>query len=190
MMLRWLIAILLVANLIALAAIEGLFGPPPAAGAREPAHLAQQVHPEALRVSATAQAAETPVVGGPITSPTIDVQPLGASAPDAASGAGPASAAAGASAAAPASSASGAAPGTATPPPASPAASAPAAPSAGSAPAAAHAAKLDSAAPVVAAAATLAPVALVEGKKRRAAAKARAKTKPRTAAPHHKTTRA
>ncbi|WP_254220699.1 hypothetical protein [Burkholderia glumae] len=97
MMLRWLIAILLVANLVALAAIEGLFGPPPAAGAREPAHLAQQVRPEALRVSAAAQAAETPVVGGPITSPAIEVQPLGASAPNAASGSGPASEAAGAS---------------------------------------------------------------------------------------------
>lgn len=100
MMLRWLIAILLVANLVALAAIEGLFGPPPAAGAREPAHLAQQVRPEALRVSAAAQAAETPVVGGPITSPAIEVQPLGASAPNAASGSGPASEAAGASGAA------------------------------------------------------------------------------------------
>ncbi|WP_242468217.1 hypothetical protein [Burkholderia plantarii] len=197
MMLRWLIAILLVANLIALAAIEGLFGAPPAAGPREPAHLAQQVRPEALRVSATAQAAETPVVGGPITSPAIDVQPLGASAPDAASGAGPASEAAGAAgtsgapgasgasaaapATAPASGASGAAPGAATP--------APAAPSAGSAPTAAHAAKLDSAAPVVAAAATLAPVALVEGDKRRAAARAHARTKPHTTAPRQKTTR-
>lgn len=123
MMLRWLIAILLVANLVALAAIEGLFGPPPAAGAREPAHLAQQVRPEALRVSAAAQAAETPVVGGPITSPAIEVQPLGASAPNAASGSGPASEAAGASGAAapapaPASSApaSGAAPGAAAAP--------------------------------------------------------------------------
>ncbi|AJK47871.1 hypothetical protein [Burkholderia plantarii] len=187
MMLRWLIAILLVANLIALAAIEGLFGPPPAAGAREPAHLAQQVRPEALRVSATAKAAETPVVGGPITSPAIDVQPLGASAPDAASGAGPASEAAapGASAATAPATAPTSGASAATPASASPAAS-----SAGPAPAAAHAAKLDSAAPVVAAAATLAPVALVEGKKRRAAARARAKAKPHTAAPHHKTTRA
>ncbi|WP_302074275.1 hypothetical protein [Burkholderia glumae] len=58
-----------------------------------------------------------------------------------------------------------------------------------SAPAAAHAAKLDGAAPLVAAAA-LAPVALVEGRSRRAAAKARAKPKPRTAAPRHKASRA
>ncbi|ALK32058.1 hypothetical protein [Burkholderia plantarii] len=190
MMLRWLIAILLVANLIALAAIEGLFGPPPAAGAREPAHLAQQVRPEALRVSATAQAAETPVVGGPITSPAIDVQPLGASAPDAASGAGPASEAAASGASAASGAAAPATAPTSGASAATPASASPAASSAGPAPAAAHAAKLDSAAPVVAAAATLAPVALVEGKKRRAAARARAKAKPHTAAPHHKTTRA
>ncbi|MEK6396391.1 MAG: hypothetical protein V4789_31835, partial [Burkholderia gladioli] len=91
-MLRWLIAILLVANLVALAAIQGLFGPPPAAGAREPWHLTQQVRPQALHTTAVAQAAEQPVVGGPISSPPIESQPLAASSADAASGDGAASA--------------------------------------------------------------------------------------------------
>ncbi|MBJ9711079.1 hypothetical protein, partial [Burkholderia gladioli] len=82
-MLRWLIAILLVANLVALAAIQGLFGPPPAAGAREPWHLTQQIRPQALHTTAVAQAAEQPVVGGPISSPPIESQPLAASSADA-----------------------------------------------------------------------------------------------------------
>lgn len=85
-MLRWLIAILLVANLVALAAIQGLFGPPPAAGAREPWHLTQQIRPQALHTTAVAQAAEQPVVGGPISSPPIESQPLAASSADAGAG--------------------------------------------------------------------------------------------------------
>ncbi|MEX3526282.1 MAG: hypothetical protein VB143_01960 [Burkholderia sp.] len=79
-MLRWLIAILLVANPVALTAVQGLFGPPPAAGTREPWHLTQQGRPQALHTTAVAQAAEQPVVGGPISSPPIESQPLGASA--------------------------------------------------------------------------------------------------------------
>ncbi|WP_244117996.1 hypothetical protein [Burkholderia gladioli] len=108
-MLRWLIAILLVANLVALAAIQGLFGPPPAAGAREPWHLAQQVRPQALHTTAVAQAAEQPVVGGPISSAPIESQPLAASSADAASSGD------GAASAATPGSAPGSAPG--SPPP-------------------------------------------------------------------------
>lgn len=103
-MLRWLIAILVAANLIALAAAQGLFGPQPAAGPREPSHLTQQVHPQALRVTATVQAAEAPTVGGPIATPAVESMPIGASSADAASGASGA-ASASAPAAAPAASA-------------------------------------------------------------------------------------
>ncbi|WP_414450912.1 hypothetical protein AB4851_17910 [Burkholderia sp. 22PA0099] len=84
-MLRWIISILVVANLIALAAQQGLFGPQPAAGPREPSHLTQQVHPQALRVAATVQAAEAPAVGGPIASPSVESMLLGASSAEAAS---------------------------------------------------------------------------------------------------------
>ncbi|APR34422.1 hypothetical protein [Paraburkholderia sp. SOS3] len=76
-MLRWLIALLVIANLLAFAAVRGLFGPTPAAGAREPFHLNRQIHPEGLRVqpmSAT-DAADQAVVGGP-----APVAPIAASA--------------------------------------------------------------------------------------------------------------
>ncbi|WP_241015211.1 hypothetical protein, partial [Burkholderia sp. Ac-20379] len=104
-MLRWLISILVAANLIALAAVQGLFGSRPAAGPREPSHLAQQVRPQALRVTATVQAAEAPTVGGPIASPSVESMLLGASSADAASAASGASEAAPGPAAAPAASA-------------------------------------------------------------------------------------
>lgn len=159
-MLRWLIAILLVANLVALAAIQGLFGPPPAAGAREPWHLTQQVRPQALHTTAVAQAAEQPVVGGPISSPPVESQPLGASSADAASGDGAASAAT---------------PGSAPAVPAAP--SATSAPSASTSPA--HLARLEHLAPLAAATLAVAPAALAEGKRRRAAAS-------RPVKPHHK----
>ncbi|WP_244133135.1 hypothetical protein [Burkholderia gladioli] len=163
-MLRWLIAILLVANLVALAAIQGLFGPPPAAGAREPWHLTQQVRPQALHTTAVAQAAEQPVVGGPISSPPIESQPLAASSADA--GAEPVAA----SAATP-----GSAPGSAPAVPAAP--SATSAPSASTSPA--HLARLEHLAPLAAATLAVAPAALAEGKRRRAAAS-------RPLKPHHK----
>lgn len=105
-MLRWLISILVAANLIALAAVQGLFGPRPAAGPREPSHLAQQVHAQALRVTATVQPVEAPTVGGPIASPTVESMLLGASSAEAASAASGASGASGANAA-PAASAAG-----------------------------------------------------------------------------------
>ena len=164
-MLRWLIAILLVANLVALAAIQGLFGPPPAAGAREPWHLTQQVRPQALHTTAVAQAAEQPVVGGPISSAPIESQPLAASSADAASSGD------GAASAAPPGSAPGSAPAV------------PAAPSATSAPSAstspAHLARLEHLAPLAAATLAVAPAALAAGKRRRAAAS-------RPVKPHHK----
>ncbi|WP_244126415.1 hypothetical protein [Burkholderia gladioli] len=163
-MLRWLIAILLVANLVALAAIQGLFGPPPAAGAREPWHLTQQVRPQALHTTAVAQAAEQPVVGGPISSPPIESQPLAASSADAASGDGAASA-----------PTPGSAPGSAPAVPAAP--SATSAPSASTSPA--HLARLEHLAPLAAATLAVAPAALAEGKRRRADAS-------RPLKPHHK----
>ncbi|WP_244117378.1 hypothetical protein [Burkholderia gladioli] len=163
-MLRWLIAILLVANLVALAAIQGLFGPPPAAGAREPWHLTQQVRPQALHTTAVAQAAEQPVVGGPISSPPVESQPLAASSADA--GAEPVAA----SAATP-----GSAPGSAPAVPAAP--SATSAPSASTSPA--HLARLEHLAPLAAATLAVAPAALAEGKRHRAAAS-------RPLKPHHK----
>lgn len=159
-MLRWLIAILLVANLVALAAIQGLFGPPPAAGAREPWHLTQQVRPQALHTTAVAQAAEQPVVGGPISSPPIESQPLAASSADAASGDGAASAPT---------------PGSAPAVPAAP--SATSAPSASTSPP--HLARLEHLAPLAAVTLAVAPAALAEGKRRRAAAS-------RPVKPHHK----
>ncbi|WP_241163536.1 hypothetical protein [Burkholderia gladioli] len=160
-MLRWLIAILLVANLVALAAIQGLFGPPPAAGAREPWHLTQQVRPQALHTTAVAQAAEQPVVGGPISSAPIESQPLAASSADAASsGDGAASAAT---------------PGSAPAVPAAP--SATSAPSASTSPP--HLARLEHLAPLAAVTLAVAPAALAEGKRRRAAAS-------RPVKPHHK----
>ena len=66
-MLRWPIAILLLANILAFVAQRGIFGPSPAAGGREPTHLNRQVHPEWLRVQpvTAADAADQPVVGGP-----------------------------------------------------------------------------------------------------------------------------
>ncbi|MDN8064555.1 hypothetical protein [Burkholderia gladioli] len=154
-MLRWLIAILLVANLVALAAIQGLFGPPPAAGAREPWHLTQQVRPQALHTTAVAQAAEQPVVGGPISSPPIESQPLAASSADAGAEPGAASAAT-----------PGSAPGSAPAVPAAP--SATSSPSASTSPA--HLAQLEHLAPLAAATLAVAPAALAEGKRRRAAA--------------------
>ena len=42
-MLRWLIAILFLANLVALALASGMAGPLPASGPREPHHLERQV---------------------------------------------------------------------------------------------------------------------------------------------------
>jgi hypothetical protein len=78
-MLRWLIAILVVANLIAFALASGLFGPLPAAGSRETHHFERQVHPEWLKTRpiSEAESAEQAVVGLPDPLPPIAAAPLG-----------------------------------------------------------------------------------------------------------------
>ena len=77
MMLRWLLAVLVIANILAFVMMRGLFGPSPAAGPREPNHLNRQVRPEQLRVQpmSSADAADLAVVGGP-----APVAPIAASA--------------------------------------------------------------------------------------------------------------
>ncbi|CAB3763175.1 hypothetical protein GQ57_22170 [Burkholderia sp. MSh2] len=80
-MLRWLIAVLFLANLLAFAVACGVFGPLPAAGPREPGMLSRQVRPESLRVTPLAQASDQPVIGGPIAPPAVAAEPLAASAP-------------------------------------------------------------------------------------------------------------
>jgi hypothetical protein len=77
-MLRWLIAILFLANLLAFATLRGVFGPLPYAGAREPSHLNRQIHPDTLRVQAlsAAEAADQAVVGAPAPSPAIAASAL------------------------------------------------------------------------------------------------------------------
>ncbi|AIO32847.1 hypothetical protein [Burkholderia pseudomultivorans] len=79
-MLRWLIAVLFLANLLAAALANGLFGPLPAAGPREPGLLSRQVQPDALHAMPLAQAVDQPVVGGPIAPPGVDTEPLAAPA--------------------------------------------------------------------------------------------------------------
>ena len=77
-MLRWLIAILFLANMLAFVILRGVFGPLPIAGAREPNHLNRQIHPEALKVqpvSAT-EAAGLAVVGAPAPAPAISASEL------------------------------------------------------------------------------------------------------------------
>jgi len=77
-MLRWLIVLLVIANLAALAAIYGVFGAPPAAGRHETGHLSRQIHPERLLVRAIppSASADIPTVGGPVASPGVKTQPL------------------------------------------------------------------------------------------------------------------
>ncbi|KMY85792.1 hypothetical protein BUMB_00257 [Candidatus Paraburkholderia calva] len=80
-MLRWLVAFLLLANLLMLmfVVVQGMFGPLPAAGAREPHHLLQQVHPEVLnaRPLHLEDAADQPQVGGPAPAANAQERPLG-----------------------------------------------------------------------------------------------------------------
>jgi hypothetical protein len=77
-MLRWLITLLILANLLMLAVTRGMFGPLPAAGAREPHHLLQQVHPEALTTRAIhpEDAFDQPRVGGPAPAANVQAAPL------------------------------------------------------------------------------------------------------------------
>jgi hypothetical protein len=78
-MLRWPIAILFLANVLAFVAVRGVFGPSPTAGGREPNHLNRQVNPEWLKVQpvTAAEAADQPVVGGPAPSVPIATSELG-----------------------------------------------------------------------------------------------------------------
>ncbi|AFQ46982.1 hypothetical protein PI86_00625 [Burkholderia sp. A9] len=80
-MLRWLIAVLFLANMLAFVVARGVFGPLPAAGPREPGMLSRQVRPDALRAMPLAQATDQPVIGGPLAAPAVTAEPLAASAP-------------------------------------------------------------------------------------------------------------
>jgi hypothetical protein len=77
-MLRWTIAVLFLANLLAFAAMRGMFGPLPAAGSRESVHLNQQVHPEWLgvRPETADEAADQAVVGAPAPVTPVQTQSL------------------------------------------------------------------------------------------------------------------
>jgi hypothetical protein len=77
-MLRWLIALLLLGNLLAFVTLRGMFGLMPYAGAREPSHLNRQIHADILRVQAmsAAEAADLAVVGGPAPAPAIAASAL------------------------------------------------------------------------------------------------------------------
>ncbi|MGR3909093.1 hypothetical protein Q3A80_18830 [Burkholderia sp. SR8] len=80
-MLRWLIAVLFLANMLAFVAVRGVFGPVPAAGPREPGVLSRQVQPAALHAMPLMQATDQPVIGAPIAAPGVTAEPLPASAP-------------------------------------------------------------------------------------------------------------
>lgn len=61
------------------AVVRGMFGSLPATGAREPHHLLQQVHPEALTTRAIhpEEAFDQPRVGGPAPAANVHASPLG-----------------------------------------------------------------------------------------------------------------
>ena len=77
-MLRWPIAILFLANMLAFVAVRGVFGPTPTAGGREPNHLNREVHPDWLKVQAVtaAEAADQAGVGGPAPAAPIAASAL------------------------------------------------------------------------------------------------------------------
>jgi hypothetical protein len=77
-MLRWPIAILILANVLAFVALRGAFGPVPVAAGRDPAHLNRQIHPDWLKVRpvSAADAADQAVVGGPAPSAPISTSEL------------------------------------------------------------------------------------------------------------------
>ena len=77
-MLRWLIAILVLANALAFALASGMLGPLPYSGPREPSRLNREVHPEWLKakpISAT-EAGEQAIVGTPAPAPDVTSAPL------------------------------------------------------------------------------------------------------------------
>jgi hypothetical protein len=77
-MLRWVIALLILANLVAFAAVRGAFGTTPASGLRDSRPLTRQIHPERLTVRAIrpSESIDVPVVGGPVALPAVQAAPL------------------------------------------------------------------------------------------------------------------
>lgn len=77
-MLRWLVAILFLANLLAFALASGRLGALPASGEREPSLLNRQIHPEWLNAKpvSTADAADQAVVGSPASAPPIQTSSI------------------------------------------------------------------------------------------------------------------
>lgn len=77
-MLRWLIALLFLANLLMFVVVQGVFGPLPSAGGREPQHLDRQIHPELVRARPISpeEAADQAVVGAPAPSTPVQAAPL------------------------------------------------------------------------------------------------------------------
>ena len=80
-MLRWTIAILFLANVLAFVAIlgvSGVFGPSLIASGRGPNHLNRQVNPGWLKARpiTASEAADQPVVGGPMPSAPIAASEL------------------------------------------------------------------------------------------------------------------
>jgi hypothetical protein len=77
-MLRWLIALLFLANIVMVVIVQGGVGALPSAGAREPQHLERQMHPELVRVRPirAEDSADQAVVGGPAPSAAVQTAPL------------------------------------------------------------------------------------------------------------------
>ena len=77
-MLRWPIAILIVVNVLAFAALSGAFGSIPAVSGRGPNYLNRQVHSDWLKVRpvSAADAADQAVVGGPAPQARISTSEL------------------------------------------------------------------------------------------------------------------
>ncbi|WP_027793338.1 hypothetical protein [Paraburkholderia acidipaludis] len=77
-MLRWLLAILIIANLLAFGALRGVFGPTPASGLRDTQPLTRQIHPERLGVRpiTASESVDVPVVGGPVADPAVQASTL------------------------------------------------------------------------------------------------------------------
>jgi hypothetical protein len=77
-MLRWLIAILVLANLVAFGLASGMLGPLPASGPREPNHLNRQVHPEWLKTRpiSAAEANDQAIVGKAAPEPAVKASAL------------------------------------------------------------------------------------------------------------------
>jgi hypothetical protein len=77
-MLRWLIAILFLADMLAFVFVQGVFGPLPSSGEREPNRLNRQVHPEWLKARpiSAAEVADQAVVGAPAPQAPVQASAL------------------------------------------------------------------------------------------------------------------